>query len=366
MFFNPNRIIFFVVSLLLTEFGNAQFPEIKSSPIYDNNYLELSNISLIFKDYKIPSVKIFTSEDLKGKPVLELSKDGVKVQNKTICTWASREDLSSKGISIRQPNSNDVCKEAIFPFATSDESKFGEIRFWIIANGKETDSYYSANKNGKTYYIDKKSVSNFVYKKSVKQQTSERYTNNYLAIKKYLALNPELSTYIGKVKKCTDKKDFQCLNLNSDEAKEFTKIWAQYFCTNHSERANKKFKTYCRDVKTYLCNSQGGQLEYLTCDTSKADPKSKLEFSDLGQKSAAENFFWDELKSCLVIEPNATRVEPPGQDLTSVVAKNDENYRLSCLFVKKSETPISWKLEWLIFRQDEYGLDFDQIQFDAQ
>lgn len=173
----------------------------------------MNDISLAYEDYKLPLIKVFTSKDFNGAPLLELSKDGIKIKKNIVCRSASSEDLSSKGISLLQLNSDEQCKENIFPFVTISGSNYGEIQFWIIANHKETDSYYSARLNGKTYYIDKKSLKNFSFKKSVKKLTSEKYKNNYIEIKKYLASNPELSVFIDKVKKCANKKDFECLNI---------------------------------------------------------------------------------------------------------------------------------------------------------
>lgn len=343
-----------ICTLLTVGSTYAQFPESKESLIYSNDFLEVKNPELLSKDFKIPDVKVYSNKELKGKPALELTKEGLKIDGKVQCLWDRDEDTYAKGANLRETNVRQLCKKDIFPFVTELHGKFGQVRVWIVSNDKESASYFSASRGGKTFYIDKKTVPDFIAKKSLGSITEEKYKRNYEYFSKYLAENPELGKLISEFKSCVAKKDFKCINQDANQT---INLWSLYFCTNYPDEVLKNYKSHCDDVTTYLCNIEGNSIEYLDCGGLEhvENRNAKLVFKDSKQKRKVENLFWEELKTCFIIDPKLTRLSPPAKGSEYISAAEDESHRAGCSFRMPGEFFKSWTFYSFGFRVDKYG-----------
>ncbi|MBL7557889.1 MAG: hypothetical protein JNM24_18820 [Bdellovibrionaceae bacterium] len=304
----------------------ASEPNPKFSYLTFKSYLDLN-------EKTPPEVQLFDNPEFKGKPVIALGHDGLKIKDEIVCVWNKgyANDLYKRFLINK--GGLDNC-EALGDPLFSNESPGGTPLLWIELQNAENRSYYEVQYQGKTLYIEKSKSSNYVFNESRNRLQDKEIAKIAPLYQKTLAQDSSLQEFIKKFHNCFKNRDLNCLQKDQDGKIEAFSYFQRTICTNGELDTTTPILRSCQTLET---NCKSDESQKLTI--CKKVPEARKKFED---------YFWKVYGNCFFSE-NGRDLEAEvsfySSDNVWIKFHAKDYQRISCTAVKRnSGNKVIWSL----------------------
>lgn len=253
-------------------------------PNEKKDFLRFEN--LLNKDHKSPpSLIVFDDKSFKGKPIIIMDKEGLKIKGVLVCKWSKEYAESIDSRTLRNVKDTRPCSQ--YPPVFADDDPDSPPSLWIEISNSSNPNYYEATFQGRQVYIDKNSNSDFVFELSKEKQFQLKRPAEQQKYESLLLDSPNLKDYISKLHDCFKNKNELCF---VDESKDFVGAYSLFIESVCEYEGFIKPKLY-RQIGKYC-------PELLTSEDLNSGVSDGKKKKDLAARAVFKKEFWRNYQSC--------------------------------------------------------------------
>lgn len=254
------------------------------NPNEKNDFLVFKN--LLVKDHKIqPSLSIFDNTSFTGTPIINMDKDGLKINGGLVCKWSNDYAERVDSRTLRNLISGAPCSQ--FPPVFADDDPGGPTLLWVELTNSSNPNYFEASFQGKKVYIDKKNSSDFTLELSPEKQLRQKRSADQKVYEKTLRESASLKEYVIKMHDCFKNKKELCFVREPKEFVGAYDFFIKSVCESEGYAKPKlfgKLGKYCADL--------------LSVEDSNSDASQSKKKKGSSARSIFNNEFWINYQSC--------------------------------------------------------------------